>query len=136
MDPGSKKRGRFTLYDHDESKHSTHEGDVHQTRSSKATTPPEDTRPLPRVPEAPLHSPSSEMIPVEVYLTLQNVISQQLSAMMSMHRDIMLEMLKRDHHKSEQVTNMCKENAELVHAMGSLERENEAYWERLSRHKD
>jgi len=141
MDPSSKKRGRFTLYDQDEAKRSPQDSDGHQHQSSKEETAPEDSKQPSRAPdmEAPSRAnalPRTEMVPVEVYMTLQNVIGDQLSAMMAMHREIMLEVLRRDSRKADQVADLCRENAELLQSVGSLERENEVYWERLSRYKD
>lgn len=134
MDPNSKKRGRFTLRDAEEGKHSPRGSDSHPLRSSRE----EDSKPPSRVVdmEAPSAVPRTEMVPVEVYMTLQNVVGEQLSAMMAMHREIMLEVLRRDSRKADQVANLCRENAELLQSVGSLERENEIYWERLSRYKD
>ena len=134
MDPNSKKRGRFTLLDAEEAKHSRQDSDSHLVRSSRD----EDSKPPSRVVdmEAPSAVPRTEMVPVEVYMTLQNVVGEQLSAMMAMHREIMLEVLRRDSRKADQVANLCRENAELLQSVGSLERENEIYWERLSRYKD
>lgn len=134
MDP-AKKRGRFTLYDQDEAKRSPQDSDGHQRRSSKEGTTPEDSKQPPRALDMEART-SAEMVPVEVYLTLQSVIGDQLSAMMAMHREIMLEVLRRDSRKADQVADLCRENAELLQSMSSLERENEVYWERLSRYKD
>lgn len=130
MDP-AKKRGRFTLYDQDEAKRSPQDSDGPPRRSPKeAATPEEPSK------AQDMEATSAEMVPVEVYMTLQSVIGDQLSAMMAMHREIMLEVLRRDSRKADQVTDLCRENAELLQSMGSLERENEVYWERLSRYKD
>ena len=104
---------------------------VHQ-RSIKAHEPGKHSKPSSAV---QLHGDSSQ-IPLEVFNSFRDVISEQLSAMMSMHREIMLELIRKDAHRDEQAMLLCRENADLVKAMMTLESENEVYRERISRYKE
>lgn len=105
-----------------------HEVEPHPIRVLSPVTPSKPPLPHPPTPHSP--PSTSQMVPFDVFQSVTTVISSKFSEMLSLHRDIMLEIIQKDKNRDELALLLCRENAKLLKEAVELEGENQFNRER------
>lgn len=88
---------------------------------------------------APLFAPklplSDSTVSMAVFESFASVVSEKFTEMLQLHRDIMMEIIHKEERRDEEAVSLCRQNADLVRQLVSLEAENSFKREFLP-HKD
>lgn len=79
---------------------------------------------------------SSLSVPMDVFLSFNSTVSTQFTAMLQLHREIMMELIHRDARRDEQSLFLCQENAKLVRQLTGMEVENRSTHDSVYRIKE